>query len=63
MTNKKTSASSKERRRNALARLVAQEKSGTKTAKKSFEKTPLTEPDLKRIKNERESLSKTLGVS
>ena len=56
MTNKKSSSSAKTRRHNALSRLEEQEKSGTKTAKKSSEKTPLTEEDLKRIKREKETL-------
>ena len=58
MTYKKTSAQAKQRRRNALERLTAQEKSGLKTAKKSVtEKVALTELDSKRIKREKEVLA------
>lgn len=58
MTQKKTSAQAKQRRRNALERLTAQEKSGTKTAKKSVtEKVALNDIDLKRIKREKEALT------
>ena len=57
MTHSKKSAEGKARRRSALARLEDQEKSGTKTAKKSVtEKVALNEFDLKRIKREKEVL-------
>jgi len=40
------------RREGALKRLEVQLKSGQKTAKKSFDKIPLTDSDKKRIKNQ-----------
>ena len=54
----------KERRERVLERLIAQEKSGVKTVKKSVtEKTPITDYDFNRIKNEKEKLKVLLKIN
>jgi len=45
-----------DRRKGALKRLHTQLSAGTKTAKKSTEKIPLTDGDKKRIESEIETL-------